>query len=142
MLMNQRYYLVPKNQGVPCSTHPYEFSPQEIRVIKILVNIGHQHLKENKDSCPWPDKAEDILKQIQGLTDCLPFKVLLTAEEYEALYALMTLGLQLAQQPPFRSMDFLFEVLNKEESIVYLLMEKITENMERLRKQEALGTYN
>lgn len=142
MLNQERYYLVPKKREPARWIHPHEFSPEDVRLIKILIYIGFQHLKENKESCPWPEKANDILKEIERLNTCVPYKVLLTTEEYEALYALLTLAVHLIEQPAYRSSYYVFELDNKEKGNVSALLQKVTENMERLREQETLGARN
>lgn len=144
MLLNERGYLLPKKREPVRWMRPYEFSLDEIRIIKLLIDIGYQHLKDNKDSCPWPERAGDILMEIDGLIARIPFKVLLTAEEYEALYALLTLALHLVQQSQtsYHSLVDLFDMENKEESKVSQLLHKTVENMERLKKQELLAASN
>lgn len=142
MLMNEKGYLLPRKQEPVRWIRPYEFSQEEIRIIKLLINIGYQHLKENKESCPWPEKAGDILTEIEGLNARIPFKVLLTADEYEALYALLTLALHLAQQPQYRSFVFLFDMDTKAGGNISTLLQKVIVNMERLRKQEFIGASN
>lgn len=142
MLMNERGYLIPRKSEPSCWVRPYEFSQEEVRIIKLLVNLGYEHLKENKESCPWPDKAGDILKEIEGLNARIPFKVLLTSDEYEALYALLTLALHLTEQQQYRSLAIFFDMDTKEDGNVARLLKKVMENMERLRKQEILGATN
>ncbi len=142
MLNQERYYLVPKKSEPARWMHPHEFSAEDIRLIKILIYIGFQHLKDNKESCPWPDKANDILKEIERLSTAVPYKVLLTTDEYEALYALLTLAVHLVEQPAYHSSSYVFELDSKGKGNVSILLQKVTENMERLRAQETLGARN
>jgi hypothetical protein len=142
-MVNKEFaYIVPRKREAVRWMHPYEFSPEEVGLIKYLVRIGHQHLWENRESCPWPEKAEDILKEIERLTTCVPFKVLLTYEEYEALYALLSLALQLTMNASNRPLDLLLDSDDEEKGKISRLIRKIIENMERLRNQETFSLPN
>ena len=142
VLLEQKYYVMPREYEAPRWVSPCEFSPEDINIIKFLIKIGHQYLEDNKETCPWPERADDILKEVDRLTACIPFGVLLSAEEYEALYALLTLALQVAQQPAYQSLSFIFDMEDKEKGKVPRLLQKVIENMERLRKQETLNHSN